>query len=66
MRRLSSSRLRQIVQEELLREGERSLVDEEKQAVDLTRELASLYRTLQTSHRTNEVMEMEDAYKQAV
>ena len=67
MNRITESRFRQIIQEELLlREGERSLLDEEKQAVDLTHELAALYRTLQMSHRTDQVMEMEDAYKQAV
>ena len=73
--RLSSSRLRQIVQEELLREGERSLsvksgevplLDDEKQAVDLTHALAALYEKLQMSYRSDEVQEMEDAYKQAV
>lgn len=67
MSRITESRFRQIIQEELLlREGERSLLNEEQQAVDLTHELAALYRTLQMSHRTDEVMEMEDAYKQAV
>ena len=73
--RLSSSRLRQIVQEELLREGGRSLsvksgevplLDEEEQAADLTRKLAALYEKQQMSYRTDHVMEMEDAYKQAV
>ncbi len=59
--RITKSKFRQLVQEELLREGAR-FDEEEQQAVDLTRELAALYRTLQKSHRTEEVMEMEDAY----
>jgi len=59
--RITKSKFRQLVQEELLREGAR-FDEEEQQAVDLTRELAALYRTLQRSHRTEEVMEMEDAY----
>lgn len=59
--RITKSKFRQLVQEELLREGAR-FDEEEQQAVDLTRELAALYRTLQGSHRTEEVMEMEDAY----
>jgi hypothetical protein len=60
--RITKSKFRQIIQEELLRESGPELLDEEKQAVDLTRELAALYRTLQGSHRTDEVMDMEDAY----
>jgi hypothetical protein len=63
--RITKSKFRQFIQEELLREGvigQDPLFDEEQQAVDLTRELAALYRTLQGSHRTEEVMEMEDAY----
>jgi hypothetical protein len=63
--RITKSKFRQFIQEELLREGvigEDPLFDEEQQAVDLTRELAALYRTLQGSHRTDEVMDMEDAY----
>jgi hypothetical protein len=59
--RITKSKFRQLVQEELLREGAR-FDEEEQQAVDLTRELAALYRTLQGSHRTEEVGEMEGAY----
>ena len=67
--RITKSKFRQNIKEELLREGDRFSIGggverykEEQQVIDLTRELADLYTILQTSISTDDVMDMEAAY----